>query len=66
MMEKVDIMIKGGTLLTMDMNGTIYEDGAIAVNNGRIVEVGKSYEVMKKYSSEKVIDANRKVIMQPV
>ncbi len=31
MKDKVDILIKGGTLLTMDMKGTIYDDGAIAV-----------------------------------
>lgn len=63
MKEKVDILIKGGILLTMDMDGTMYEDGALAVNEGKIVEVGKTALLEKKYSSEKVIDSKRKAIM---
>ncbi len=63
MKDKVDILIKGGNLLTMDMKGTMYDDGAIAVKEGKIVEVGKTAQLEKKYSSEKVIDANKKAIM---
>ena len=63
MKEKVDILIKGGHLLTMDMKGTLYDDGAIAVNDGKIVEVGNSASLEKKYTGEKVIDAKRKAIM---
>lgn len=63
MKDKVDILIKGGTLLTMNMEGTMYEDGAIAVNDGKIVEVGKTASLDKKYASEKVIDAKKKAIM---
>jgi 5-methylthioadenosine/S-adenosylhomocysteine deaminase len=63
MKDKVDILIKGGSLLTMDMDGTMYDDGGIAVNRGKIVEVGQSASLAKKYSSEKVIDAEKKVIM---
>ena len=63
MKEKVDILIKGGTLLTMDMKGTIYDDGAIAVNECKIVAVGKTASLEKNYSSEKVINAKRKAIM---
>ena len=59
----MDILIKGGSLIAMDMKGTMYEDGAIAVDDSRIVEVGKSSELMRKYSSEKTIDAKRKAIM---
>jgi 5-methylthioadenosine/S-adenosylhomocysteine deaminase len=63
MKEKVDILIKGGTLLTMDMDGTMYKYGGIAVNEGKIIEVGKTASLEKKYSSEKVIDAKRKAVM---
>lgn len=63
MKEKVDILIKGGTLLTMDINGTMYENGAIAISESRIVEVGRSSVLEMKFSSEKEIDAKRKAIM---
>jgi 5-methylthioadenosine/S-adenosylhomocysteine deaminase len=63
MKDKVGILIKGGTLLTMDMKGTMYDDGAIAVNEGKIIAVGKTASLEKNYSSEKVINAKRKAIM---
>jgi len=63
MKDKVDILIQGGTLLTMDLMGTMYHDGAIAVNEGKIIKVGKTASLEKKYSAEKVIDAKRKAIM---
>jgi cytosine/adenosine deaminase-related metal-dependent hydrolase len=47
----------------MNMEGTAYNDGAIAVNDGFIVDVGKTHEIESKYISEKTIKADRKVIM---
>ncbi len=34
MKDKVDILIKGGTLVTMDMEGTMYEDGILRFGIG--------------------------------
>ena len=48
MKDKIDILIKGGTLLTMNTEGTMYEDGAIAVDKGKIAEVGKYQTIHKK------------------
>jgi len=42
--------------------GTI-EDGAIAVDKGRIIDVGKTTQIKKKYHAEETIDANKKVVM---
>jgi cytosine/adenosine deaminase-related metal-dependent hydrolase len=63
MREKVDILITGGYLLTMDMKGTMYDDGAIAITEDKIIEVGKSNALKRKFIGEKVLDAKRKVIM---
>jgi cytosine/adenosine deaminase-related metal-dependent hydrolase len=63
MRDKVDLLIIGGFLLTMNMEGTLYENGAIAVDDRKIIEVGKSDKLEKKYSSEKVIDAKKRAIM---
>jgi cytosine/adenosine deaminase-related metal-dependent hydrolase len=63
MKEKVDLLIKGGILLTMDVEGTIIEDGSIAVNGQRIAAVGKTHEIEAKYKPERKINAEKKVIM---
>lgn len=63
MKYKVDLLIKGGTILTMNKEGSMLDDGAIVVNDGLIVEVDKTHKVEAKYSSDKAIDADKKVIM---
>jgi len=44
-------------------NLSILKNGALAVLNGRIVDVGKNYEVCKQYKADTVIDASGKVVM---
>ena len=38
--EPVDLLISGGSIVTMDPNRTIIADGGIAVADGAIVAVG--------------------------
>jgi len=44
-MEK--ILIKNGIILTMDPSQRIIEDGAVAIENSKIVAVGKTQDVEK-------------------
>ncbi|GGV47728.1 hypothetical protein GCM10010277_40290 [Streptomyces longisporoflavus] len=39
--SSVDLLVHGGDILTVDASGTIVPDGAVAVRDGRIVEVGR-------------------------
>jgi imidazolonepropionase len=41
----------------------IIEDGAIAVNKGKIIDVGKTNQIKKKYRAEETLDAKNKVVM---
>ncbi|MGQ9507256.1 MAG: amidohydrolase [Candidatus Bathycorpusculaceae bacterium] len=60
-MEKVDILIRGCTVLPM--NGKYFiEDGAIAIKDGRIVFVGKT-SLATGIKAEKLINAKGKVAM---
>src|SRR5690349_5933861 len=60
--ERVDLLIVGGTIVTMDQSRRLIEDGGIAVTNGRIVAVGSRAEIVNKYSSRQVVDASGKLI----
>lgn len=57
------ILIKNGILITMDKEDTIIKNGAVYVEDDRIVAIGKTQEIMKKYIAEKVIDASWKIVM---
>jgi cytosine/adenosine deaminase-related metal-dependent hydrolase len=61
--EKVDLLITGGTLLTMDDDGTMIEDGGVAIRGDRIVEVARSSRLMERYTGDEAINARRKAIM---
>ena len=58
----MELIIDGGTVVTMGSKGTI-RNGAIAVENSHIVDVGKSPGIKRKYSGYEKIDAKGKVVI---
>ncbi len=59
----VDTLITRGTVITMDPERRVIKDGAVAVENTRILAVGKSLELESSYAAERVIDASGKIVM---
>ncbi len=55
--RRVDLIVSGGTVVTMDAQRRVIEDGAVAVANGRIVAVGTRAEVLGRYAARETIDA---------
>src|SRR5512134_148943 len=53
--EKIDILITGGTVVTMA--GPNLENGSVAIRDGEIVAVGASSEIDEKYAAKTVIRA---------
>jgi len=58
----VDLLIEGGSIITMDPARRIVRDGAIAVTGDRIVAVGKRDALRARYRGARVLDAGRHVI----
>lgn len=58
----MNLIIHGGTIVTMSRKGTI-RNGTVAVENGYIVDVGKSAELKRKYSGYEKINAEGKVVI---
>jgi 5-methylthioadenosine/S-adenosylhomocysteine deaminase len=61
--ERVDVIIRGGTVVTMDGSSRVIEDGAVAIRRERIVAVGAASEVAAKYAAARTINAAGKVVM---
>ena len=59
----VDLLIVGGTVVTMDKDRRLIENGAIAIDKDKIVEVGSSADVTKHFSAKRTINATGKVII---
>lgn len=62
-MKSIDLLIRNGSVLTIDPQGTLIENGAVAVSADRIVEVGKEDALTASYQATKTIDAQGGIIM---
>ncbi len=60
--RQVDLLVLGGTIVTMDGSRRVIEDGGIAVAGGRIVAIGPRVEIERGYRSRQRILAAGKVI----
>jgi len=47
--ERVDLLVTGGAVLTMDATRTIIEDGAVAIRDGKIIAVGPTEDLAGRY-----------------
>ncbi|MFN2578847.1 MAG: amidohydrolase family protein [Pyrinomonadaceae bacterium] len=60
---KVDLMIRGGTVVTMDGARRVIDNGGVAIKDGRIVAVAKLTEIDRDYAARQVVDASGKVVI---
>lgn len=59
----VALLIMGGTVVTMDKDRRVIEDGAVAVERGRIVAVGKRAEIERQFTAREIIDARGRAVI---
>jgi 5-methylthioadenosine/S-adenosylhomocysteine deaminase len=60
--QPADLLVLGGTIVTMDENRRVIDDGGIAVSNGRIIAVGPRAEIESRYTSRQRVNGSGKVI----
>src|SRR5450631_1750986 len=61
--EKADLLITGGTVVTMDASRSILDDGAVAVKGDTVVAVGPRTELEAKYAAAQTIDATGRLVL---
>jgi len=60
--DALDVLILGGTIVTMDQDRNVIEDGAIAIKDGKILSIGKA-SGMRGRAARQTINAAGKVII---
>jgi len=58
MAEQIDILLAGGTVVTMNSEGTIIDDGAVAIHGREIVAVGTSAELAERFAATETVDCS--------
>jgi 5-methylthioadenosine/S-adenosylhomocysteine deaminase len=61
--ERVDLLIVGATVLTMDAASSVLDDGGVAIRSGRIVAVGPSRDLRERHDAAEVIEARGTVLL---
>lgn len=56
--EAVDLLLLGGTYVTLDPERCVLLDGALAVRDGAIVGIGPRADVASRFAAPEVIDAD--------
>jgi 5-methylthioadenosine/S-adenosylhomocysteine deaminase len=59
----IPLLLTHGTVITMDNQRRIIENGAVAVLNGRILKVGTTEELEVLYQAEKVVNCKHHIIL---
>lgn len=57
------LLLLHGTIVTVDDKRRIIEDGALAVENDKIVDIGTSQALAPRHAGKKVIDCRGKIII---
>jgi len=63
MSRNVDLIVKGGPVLTFDENDALYINGLVAVDKGDIVYVGEEMDLTEEFVAEDTVDVEGDLIM---
>jgi len=61
--DRIDLIVKGDYIVTMDASGTVYEQGAVAVDEGLILALGPAAEIESEYEAVEVLDGGSRIVM---
>ncbi len=63
MTEQVDVLLVGGTIITMNERYDIFTEGAIAIRGDTIVAVGEAQEIQAAYTAGEVVDCSGRTLI---
>jgi 5-methylthioadenosine/S-adenosylhomocysteine deaminase len=61
--QLIDLIIEGDYVVSMDVDGAVYKDAAIAVDKGLIIAIGSASEISSAYQSAHTLQGENRVVM---
>jgi 5-methylthioadenosine/S-adenosylhomocysteine deaminase len=61
--ERADLLIAGGTVVTMDADRRVLDDGAVAIRGDAIVAVGARRELQERFRAMRTVDARGRLVL---
>ncbi len=63
MKKSIELLIKNGMIVTMNETNHVIEDGAVAIQDAEIIDVGTTSDLDAKYEVKEEIDAGQHIVM---
>lgn len=60
---QIDLIVAGDYVVSMDEAGTVYENGAVAIDEGLILAIGPARDILAEYSASKTLDGEHRIVM---
>jgi 5-methylthioadenosine/S-adenosylhomocysteine deaminase len=61
--QSVDLLIVGGTIVTMDKDRNVYYNGGIAIKDGKIVAVGQRGDITRRFYASTTVNAEGSAVI---
>ena len=61
--DRIDLIVEGDYVVTMDEPGTIIPNGAVAIDDGTILAIGAAADIHSNYSAVETLNADRRIVM---
>jgi 5-methylthioadenosine/S-adenosylhomocysteine deaminase len=61
--ERIDLIIMGDYVVSMDASASIYENGAVAIDDGLILAVGPAAAITAEYNAKETLAGESRVVM---
>ncbi|MGA9575956.1 MAG: amidohydrolase family protein [Lysobacterales bacterium] len=61
--QAVDLVVKGAHIVSMDASDSVYEDAAVAVDNGIIVAIGPAGDILSAYQPATLLQGKNRIVM---
>lgn len=61
--DQIDLIVRGDYVVSMDEAGTVFENGAVAIEEGLILAIGPAEDILAEYSAVQTLDGKDRIVM---
>ena len=61
--DQIDLIVRGDYVVSMDKDGTVYENGAVAINENLIIAIGPAEQILAEYPAVQTLAGDKRIVM---
>ncbi len=61
--DQIDLVIRGDYVVSMDEAGTVFENGAVAIDDGIILAIGPASDIEAAFSAREIMPGDKRIVL---